>query len=312
MEVVTNGTVGDWRLSDADFLLHFQLPTENQKLHTLDLVNAFERDARIQFVEDTHTYWITNPDGTRVRAPISATGFLARFHAEFDADAVIPKMRANTRTWPTKRLEFIKEDGTEMNDEEIKNKWRINGNVASSRGTLMHYQIEQYFNGATIEEPHSPEFKQFLIFEQQIMKVRGLVPFLTEASLFHCGLKLAGQSDLLCRQPDGRIAILDWKRSKEIVMHNRFQRMLPPFDTFSDCNFFHYALQLNLYKYIIESEYGEQVGSMLLGVFHPNQTEPQCIEIPVLQRELDVLISQLCDQKLATDPVPGPYVFFTL
>ena len=52
-----------------------------------------------------------------------------------------------------------------------------------------------------------------------------------------------------------------------------------------DTNYSMYSLQLNLYAYILESEYGFEVSRMLLGVFHPLSDEARCIEVPRLTEE---------------------------
>lgn len=143
------------------------------------------------------------------------------------------------------------------------------------------------------------------------MRLKGLEPFRTELSVFHCGLRLAGQIDLLCLRPDGNFAILDWKRSKEIKLESRFKRrMLPPFHALDDCNFFHYALQLNVYAYILRTEYGLTVKELLLGVFHPTQSKPLCVQLPSLQREVEAAAELLMRQRRAGSPTPGEDALF--
>ena len=91
-------------------------------------------------------------DGKTV--PSSVTTILGKFHSHFDGAAAIKKMRQG-RCWPTKRLEFLTPEGREMTDDEILQKWENSKIVASNRGTLMHYQIEMYINGATVDDPWS-------------------------------------------------------------------------------------------------------------------------------------------------------------
>ena len=66
------------------------------------------------------------------------------------------------RDWDTKQENYRKEDGDVMTDEEIAAAWRNNGEVQRSRGQLLHFHAEQFLNGCAIEEPHSPDFQQFL------------------------------------------------------------------------------------------------------------------------------------------------------
>ena len=104
-----------------------------------------------------------------------------------------------------------------------------------ARGTLLHYHAEQLLNDRDVEEPHSPEFKQ-IIEIVDVIKSRWEV-YRTEFSMFHCGLRLAGQADLLCRDADGRLVIIDWKRSREIK-YDAFRPMDPPLEHLPDCNYY--------------------------------------------------------------------------
>ena len=110
----------------------------------------------------------------------------------------------------------------------------------------MHYHAEQACNGRLIEEPHSPELKQVLSMISAI-RAQGWELLRTEFSMFHCGLRLAGQADLLCRDVDGRLVIIDWKRCKQIKFDS-FEQMQPPIDHLADCNYWKYCLQLNVYR----------------------------------------------------------------
>lgn len=299
---VPNGLVGDWRLSDSEFISSFRLPGQSEKVGTLEAQNPLPRDKRIVFEEEHHVYYI---DG-RIRAPRSVTQLVHQVAQEFDAKTAIASMRRG-RNWSKRRAEFLHADGvTEMSDEEIAAKWTENGRVQSSRGTLMHFQIEQYLNGAVIEEPHSPEFAMFLQFQKDFMLARGLEPLRTELSLFHCGLQAAGQADLIARDTEtGRIVILDWKRSKEIKYKNPYQKLKPPLDHLADCNYNLYCLQLNVYRYILETEYGMSVSGMYLGVFHPNEIGPLCVEVPRLEREVNLLVEHEKRERGATEPISG-------
>ena len=99
--------------------------------------------------------------------------------------------------------------------------------------------------------------------------------------------------------------IWDWQRSKEIRTDNR-QQMLPPLQHLPDCNYFTYALQLNLYRYILESEYCLRVSRMIFGVAHPLRAGPLCLELPRLDAEVDLVV----DREGGSAPMPGPGAVF--
>ncbi len=77
--------------------------------------------------------------------------------------------------------------------------------------------------------------------------------------------------------------------------------MRPPLQHLPDSNYFHYALQLNLYRYVLESEYGFRVSGMFLGVVHP-LSAPLCLEIP----RLDAEIASIVEHCGGRPPTPGP------
>lgn len=300
-EILENGTIGDWQAPDSTFLDSFVLPGPEHKRDRLSQVNPLPRDSRIEFFEADHFYRI---DG-KYRAPTSVTALVHSVCREFDPPMAIAAMKRG-RGWKQRRQEFLLPDGSLMSDEQIAARWKQNGKVQSARGTLMHFQIEQHLNGTIVGEPHSPEFRYFLRFEEEFMRARGLVPMRTELSLFHCGLRVAGQADLICRvEGTNKIAILDWKRSKEIKTSNRFQKLKEPLSHLDDCNFFHYAIQLNIYRYILETEYDLEVSGMYLGVFHPSESRPIAVIIPRLDREVELLVSHEQAAGRAGEPCPG-------
>ena len=49
-------------------------------------------------------------------------------------------------------------------------------------------------------------------------------------------------------------------------------------------------MQLNLYRYILESEYSLRVSGMYLGIAHPLRTAPLCIQVPRLDAEIALLV----------------------
>ena len=195
--------------------------------------------------------------------------------------------------------------GTEFTDREIKEGWEFNGNVQRSRGTLMHWHIEQRLNGRHILPPHSTEFQMFFNFAKDWLWGKGRQVYRTEANLYHIGLSVAGQADLICVEGDGTLSIFDWKRTREIKRTNRYEKMKPPLDDFQDCNYLHYCLQLNLYRYIIESEYERTVSLMYLVILHPSQLAYEVIPVPQMGEEINKVVDYLIAQGQAGEPVPG-------
>ena len=286
---VSISDVADWRLDDDAFRASFRLPTCREKYEFLARMHPHVRDDRIIFEEEAHKYFV---DGAEI--PCSVTTMLKEYEHSFDADAVLMNMRRDRREGERYRLP----DGRLQTDEEVKAMWHRNGQVASNRGTLLHYHAEQHLNNRLVSPPHSVEFGQFLVYERDEICAGGYVPWRTEFSMFSEEMRIAGQADLIAyNERTGTYAIFDWKCSKEISYHNRFNNMKPPLSHLTGCNFNKYALQLNIYKYILESEYGLTIEEMFLGVFHKTQQAVsgefyyQHLPVPCLDAEVASLVA---------------------
>ena len=81
--------------------------------------------------------------------------------------------------------------------------------------------------------------------------------------------------------------------------------MMPPLHHLPDCNYFTYALQLNVYRHILESEYDLRVSRMILGIVHPLRSAPLCLELPRMDDEIALIVAHEGGQ-----PSPGPYATF--
>jgi hypothetical protein len=87
---------------------------------------------------------------------------------------------------------------------------------------------------------------------------------------------------------DGTLLIYDWKRCKEILKVNAYggKALTACIRHLEDTNFWHYALQLNTYKTIIEEKYGKKVVGLCLVCLHPNNADYQLIPVPFLEKEM--------------------------
>ena len=59
-----------------------------------------------------------------------------------------------------------------------------------------------------------------------------------------------------------------------------------------DLNYWHYSLQLNIYKTILERKYGEKISEMYLVCLHPIHDNYQRIRVSDMSVEVDELIKQ--------------------
>ncbi len=263
----------------------------------LAVVNAHPRDERIQFEEETHTYTI---DGVR-KGWTSCTGFLHNFFGHFDADAVIKKMMSSPKWYESKYFG--------MTAEQIKKQWADKGHAASTAGTRMHLDIEHFYNampsGKCMEEAdgwipqEGAEWNYFCDYQEKWGSQ--FTPFRTEWLVFDEEHKVSGSIDMVYKKADGTLAIYDWKRTEELKTENKFQSGLGPVSHLPDTNYWHYSLQLNVYRYILQKHYGVTVSELALVVLHPDNPTWRVVRLNLLD---DEVLGMMAARKRALE-VPG-------
>ena len=136
----------------------------------------------------------------------------------------------------------------------------------------------------------APEWDFFLDFVRQHPAMK---PYRTEWVVYSLDMKIAGSIDMVYENPDGTLAIYDWKRSKEIAKTNDWGRTAtsPGTEHIPDCNFWQYTLQLNLYRKIVELHYGKRVTKLCLVQLHPDHDQFEVHESPLLDDLMDTLLA---------------------
>jgi ATP-dependent exoDNAse (exonuclease V) beta subunit len=137
------------------------------------------------------------------------------------------------------------------------------------------------------------EWQYFINF---INDHKHLKPYRTEWTVYDEDAKIAGSIDMVYENPDGTLSIYDWKRAKIITRINNFNRFaIPPVIChLPDSNFWHYALQLNTYKHILETKYNKTIKDLFLVRLHPDAEEKnyELIELPDLSVEVSDLFQE--------------------
>lgn len=243
-------------------------------MDTLSKKNPHERDTHISFEEGPHIYTIDGDSDY-----MSVTTWNHKHFEQFDADKIISRIM-KSKNWPNSKYYG-------QSAEEIKAGWEKNREEAASAGTKLHYDIECYYNGYP-QQNDSVEYQYFLNF---VEANKELVPYRTEWMIWDKELRFAGSIDMVYENPDGTLMIYDWKRSKEIKKTDRFLKFSTTecIEHLPDTNFWHYSLQLNTYKALIEKNYGKKVTRMCLVCLYPDNKNYQVFKVPNLQKEVSDL-----------------------
>lgn len=251
----------------------------------------FPQDSDIEFIEEGHVYRYKDTENF-----ISVSGLYSQFFKPFEAEVAakskVAKMKCSDPE-EAKRLmaTFIDE-------------WKATGQFASEVGTFMHKQIENSFNGIAPENQvhikYDGEYKKIdevvniekeLTYFNQFRKEKlHSTPFRTEWCVFDAPHKVAGTIDLICKTDDGKYEIFDWKRSKKIDPRGKFYTTgINGLEHIPDTSYWHYVLQQNTYRYILENNYGIEVSAMHLVVLHPENDSYEIVDIPERNLEIETM-----------------------
>ena len=263
----------------------------------LSLKNFHPRDKNIQFFEEDHKYIIkTEPDVKYT----SVTTWNHKHFPIFEADIIIDNMM-KSKGWKKGHKYWG------LTSEQIKAQWNSNKDVVSGAGTDLHYEIECFNNDKRFSSNYtnkelyeiymsdnidkhefkSLEWKYFINF---IKDTPNLKPYRTEWTVYQDDVKISGSIDMVYENPDGTLSIYDWKRAKNITRINTYNKfaLSPEICHLPDSNFWHYALQLNTYKAILEQKYGKIIKDLILVRLHPDAEEKnyELITLPNLSIEI--------------------------
>lgn len=254
------------------------MTTPELKPIVLSQRNVHPRDANISFEEKEHIYTVLGERGTYT----SVTTFVHSLFPHFDSSAILDKILGNSKmSDPTYKYHG-------MTRQMIEDMWEKNRVEASSAGTKMHFDVECFYNELTVNNT-SVEYEYFMHFVKDHPWLRA---YRTEWMIYHEELKISGSIDMVfLDERDGKYYIFDWKRSKEIKFDDdycdygtsEFTNQLP------NLNFWHYSLQLGVYKAILEDKYDMEIGGMYLVVLHPDNTNYEKIQTADLSKEIAAL-----------------------
>ena len=236
-------------------------------------LNKHIRDDNITFDEGPHIYTI-NGDSNYT----SVTTWNHSHFEHFDANIIIDNMM-RSKKWPQNKYYG-------KTKKEIIELWDKNRDEAASAGTNMHYDIECFYNNVP-NQNDSIEYEYFKKFHEDHKEFK---PYRTEWMVYHEELRLAGSIDMVYIKNNGNLMIYDWKRCKEIKKTNAFDKWAnkKEIEHLPDSNYWHYALQLNTYKAILEDKYGKTVDELYLVCLHPDNKNKsyQKIKVVDLQKEV--------------------------
>jgi len=210
-------------------------------LNNLNTVMKYSNDKGVVFDSESHTY-IKGKNKL-----VSVTTFISNFKNKFDSDFYSKKIA-------------LRENKTQ---EEVLSEWSEKAKKSCDIGTAIHKIFEDYTNNnysmiqgnlsfdfMELEPNYLQEFnvkkEVALKFINDFFITKRLIPIYSELIVYN--EFLAGQIDLICKDKKDNYYILDFKTNDKIEKYSYNKKMLLMFNEINDSNFYHYSLQLSIYK----------------------------------------------------------------
>jgi ATP-dependent exoDNAse (exonuclease V) beta subunit len=200
----------------------------------------------IVFKASDHSY--TSIDDNDIKW-VSVTKLVSNFKEPFDAEGVAAKVSKNKKSkWYGKTA------------KEIQAAWKEESERAMELGTFYHNQREADLCALASIKKEGFTLPIYVPIEKDGVKHApdqklspGIYP---EHMVYLKSAGICGQSDLVEVVGD-KVNIIDYKSNKKIETESFVnwegisKKMLFPVNHLDDCNYYHYALQLSIYMYII-------------------------------------------------------------
>lgn len=238
-------------------------------------------DIEKQYDKDLHKYFHPK-DKTGNAEYISVTTLVERFF-QFDI------------------LRYIQREAEKLNrdEEELFREFQALRDEAAVLGTELHLQIENYFTKKPFDDSLQ-EFKYFLNFEKEKIVPKGLIFSEAEKKIFYPKFNVAGTVDCLFKSSDGKYVMVDWKRSKKLIVNGTnkpdkrgFEIQIAGLTNLTNSSYYRYCIQQNLYKYILEQEYNIVISDMVLAVLHEKYSNYHTIKLPEMTNETKVILNSI-------------------
>ncbi len=186
--------------------------------------------------------------------------------------------------------------------EQVQAEWREEGRKAIEKGVNYHNKMESEYVargsvtiGEKVYEVIPSPMEDGVKVAIPLKLSDGIYP---EIIVYSDKYKVSGQADLV-EVLDGVINIKDYKTSKEIKTESYkhwktgHEMLLPPLGHLMNCNFVTYALQLNIYMYLLKSHNRKlKIGDMIIHHIKIDEDKVDLIPylVPNLQKEARVLL----------------------
>lgn len=229
-----------------------------------------------KFYEENHTY-------TYKGKPISigATGLIEQYTQEFDSQAVAERVASK--------------QGKSV--QEVLDEWEYKNKFACNKGSTCHEFAQFLWSG---NDWNYIEFDSSIEYQKTITKIQmqatnfkkdyqdRLEHLADEYVIGSEEYNLASAIDhLFINKLTGGLVLVDYKTNSDIHKNEKYaKQMKVPLTHIKDTTLNHYAIQLSIYKYLVEKYTNLKIEEFFIVYMSENIENYEIIEIPYLKNEV--------------------------
>ena len=279
----------------------------------MDTSKITKQNGNIAFEEEAHIYYdVTNPSLKFTSVTTMIHSFTQPFDEQFwsaykalekllpkEDWAIEKKSLLNTKKFDKVLLEIHDIDENDFNREQqaILDAWDLEKRTSCERGTKIHAELENSF----YKKPKDINLAKYEIggkFEcrkdytdldiENAVYPEYLISYVTSDGR----MAIAGQIDLLVKKGN-KIIIADWKTNKKIETKSFFNqktkasvKMQYPLNNLDDVNYWHYAMQLSTYAWMMQKLNSEYEIEDLVLVHFDHEGHMTVYHMPYLKDEV--------------------------
>lgn len=198
--------------------------------------------------------------------------------------------------------------------EEVLAEWEEKRNASTDFGDKIHSYAESLLTKQKFIDESDDNIKSYKEKEIPYMKqVKKIIPKLlkhyeligAEKIVFSPSYAVSGTIDILMRNKRTKqLSIFDWKTNEEIRdknKHHPSQTGLYFLNHIPDSNFYHYALQANVYRMLLITEKYYPETDYELAIFHIREDSIVPYKLPLLENEAEQLLKKAKELKKHED-----------
>jgi len=235
------------------------------------MINPHPLDAKVLFDPAAHTYTV---DG-RILSSVSEV--IKEFFPRFEGEKIARRI-AMKGTNPKYRG---------MTAQGILRQWNAARDEAAFLGQKLHEQIFNYLTDGLMSE--SQEFVWWKNWHNTVSEHYGK-PARLEWRIFDERAGIAGTLDALFQDDRGQYHLLDWKRKKKLG-GPAYEYGLGPLSRLPATDFHKGSIQLNLYRALLERNYGINIANMALVQIHPEIGGCRVHAVEQMDRETKAILN---------------------